>query len=63
VSEKSSAATIKETITMNEGKWNESKNCRCDNAKEQMAPLKDMFWANGILVEYVATYTPQKMGK
>jgi hypothetical protein len=36
---------------------------RCDNAKEQMAPLKDMCWANGVLVEYVAPYTPQQNGK
>jgi hypothetical protein len=35
---------------------------RCDNAKEQMTPLKDMCLANGVLVEYVAPYTPQ-MGK
>jgi hypothetical protein len=35
------------------------KTVRWDNAKEQMAPLKDMCWANGVLVEYVAPYTPQ----
>jgi hypothetical protein len=29
------------------------KTVRCDNAKEQMAPLKDMCWENGVLVEYV----------
>jgi hypothetical protein len=28
-----------------------------------MAPLKDMCWANGVLVEYVAPYTPQQNGK
>jgi hypothetical protein len=29
---------------------------RCDNAKEQMAPLKDMCWANGVLHHiYTAT--------
>jgi hypothetical protein len=38
------------------------KTLRCDNAKEQMTPLKDMCLANGVLVEYVAPYTPQ-MGK
>jgi hypothetical protein len=27
------------------------KTVRCDNVKEQMAPLKDMCWANGVLVE------------
>jgi hypothetical protein len=32
------------------------KTVRCDNAKEQMAPLKDMCWENGVLVEYVAPY-------
>jgi hypothetical protein len=39
------------------------KTVRCDNAKEQMAPLKDMCWANGVLVEYVAPCTPQQNGK
>jgi hypothetical protein len=39
------------------------KTVRCDNAKVQMAPLKDMCWANGVLVEYVAPYTPQQNGK
>jgi hypothetical protein len=39
---------------MDESKWNESKTIRCDNAKEQMAPLKDICWANGVLVEHVA---------
>jgi hypothetical protein len=28
-----------------------------------MTPLKDMCWANGVLVEYVAPYTPQQNGK
>jgi hypothetical protein len=39
------------------------KTVRCDNAKEQMAPLKDMCWENGVLVEYIAPYTPQQNGK
>jgi hypothetical protein len=36
---------------------------RCDNAKEQMAPLKKMCWENEVMVEYVAPYTPQQNGK
>jgi hypothetical protein len=28
-----------------------------------MAPLKDMCWANGVLVEYVAPHTPQQNWK
>jgi hypothetical protein len=39
------------------------KTVRCDNEKEQMAPLKDMCWENGVLVEYVAPYTLQQNGK
>jgi hypothetical protein len=39
------------------------KTVRCDNAKGKMAPLKDMCWANGVLVEYVAPYIPQQNGK
>jgi hypothetical protein len=39
------------------------KTVRCDNAKEQMTPLKDMCWANGVLVEYVAPYAPLQNGK
>jgi hypothetical protein len=39
------------------------KTVRCDNAKEQMVPLKNMCWANGVMVEYVAPYTPQQNGK
>jgi hypothetical protein len=36
---------------------------RCDNAKEQMVPLKKMCWEHGIMVEYIAPYTPQQNGK
>jgi hypothetical protein len=32
----------------------------CDNAKEQMIPLKNMCWENGVIVAYVAPYTPQQ---
>jgi hypothetical protein len=39
------------------------KTVRCDNAKEQMVPWKNMCWANGVMVEYVAPYTPQQNGK
>jgi hypothetical protein len=28
---------------------------RCDNAKEQMVPLKKMCWEHGIMVEYIST--------
>ena len=31
-----------------------------DNATEQMEPLKNTCWANGVMVEYVASHTPQK---
>jgi hypothetical protein len=39
------------------------KEFRCDNAKEQMVPLKKMCWENGVMVEYVAPYTPQQNRK
>jgi ribosomal protein S10 len=39
------------------------KTVRGDNAKEQRAPLKDMCWENGVLVEYVVPYTLQQNGK
>jgi hypothetical protein len=48
---------------MDEGIRNKVKTIRCDNAKEQMAPLKNMCWAHGVMVEYVAPYTPQQNGK
>jgi hypothetical protein len=28
-----------------------------------MKPLKNMCWANGVMVDYVAPYTPQQNGK
>jgi hypothetical protein len=39
------------------------KTFRCDNVKEQVVPLKNMCWENGVMVEYVAPYTPQQNGK
>jgi hypothetical protein len=36
---------------------------RCNISKEQMVPLKNMCWANGVMVEYVAPYTPQQNSK
>jgi hypothetical protein len=39
------------------------KTVRCDNAKEQIQPLKDMCWELGIQIEGVAPYTPQQNGK
>jgi hypothetical protein len=39
------------------------KTVKCDHSKEQMAPLKDIGWPNGVLVEYVAPHTPQQNGK
>jgi hypothetical protein len=36
---------------------------RCDNAKEQMVPLKNMCWANDVMIEYIAPYTQNKMEK
>jgi hypothetical protein len=34
------------------------KTVRCDNANEQMQPLKNMCWELGVQIEYVAPYTP-----
>jgi hypothetical protein len=39
------------------------KTMRCDNAKEQMVPLNSICWSNGVMVEYVAPYTPPQNGK
>jgi hypothetical protein len=39
------------------------KTVRCDNAKEQMKHLKNMCWANGVMVEYVAPHAPKQNGK
>jgi transposase InsO family protein len=36
---------------------------RCDNAKEQMQPLKNMCWELGVQIKYVAPYTPQQNRK
>jgi hypothetical protein len=64
MSEKSSTTTIlKRQLQWIKASGMRVKTVRCDNAKEQMAPLKDMCWENGVLVEYVAPYTPQQMGK
>jgi hypothetical protein len=35
---------------------------RCDNAKEQMVPVKNMCGSNGFMIEYVAPYKPQQNG-
>jgi hypothetical protein len=64
MSEKSSTtAILKRQLQWMKASVMRVKTVRCDHAKEQMAPLKDMCWANGVLVEYVAPYTPHKMGK
>jgi transposase InsO family protein len=39
------------------------KTISCDNAKEQMQPLKNMCWELGVQIECVAPYTPQQNGK
>jgi transposase InsO family protein len=39
------------------------KTVRCENAKEQMQPLKNMCWELRVQIEYVASYTPQQNGK
>jgi transposase InsO family protein len=39
------------------------KTVSCDNAKEQMKPLKNMCWELGVQIDYVAPYTPQQNGK
>jgi hypothetical protein len=58
MSEKSSTTTIlKRQLQWMKASGMRVKTVRYDNAKEQMAPLKDMCWANGVLVEYVAPYT------
>jgi hypothetical protein len=64
MSEKSSTtAIIKRQLQWMKASGIRVKTVRCDNAKEQMAPLKDMCWETGVLVEYVAPYTPQQNGK
>jgi transposase InsO family protein len=64
MSEKSSTTTIlKRQLEWMKASGMRVKTVRCDNAKEQMSPLKDMCWENGVLVEYVAPYTPQQNGK
>jgi hypothetical protein len=61
MSEKSSTtAILKRQLQWMKASGIRVKTVRCDNAKEQMAPLKDMCWVNGVLVEYVAPYTPQQ---
>jgi hypothetical protein len=53
MAEKSSAtAILKRQLQLMKASGMRVKTVRCDNAKEQMAPLKDMCWANGVLVEY-----------
>jgi hypothetical protein len=59
----STTAILKRQLQWMKASGMRVKTVRCDNAKEQMAPLKDMCWANGVLVEYVAPYTPQQNGK
>jgi hypothetical protein len=39
------------------------KRVKCDNAKGQMQPLKNMCWELGVQIEYVAPYPPQQNGK
>jgi transposase InsO family protein len=64
MTEKSSTTTIlKRQLQWMKPMGIRVKTVRCDNAKEQMAPLKDMCWSNGVLVEYVAPYAPQQNGK
>jgi transposase InsO family protein len=64
MSEKSSATTIlQRQLQWMKASGMRVKTVRCDNTKEQMAPLKDMCWENGVLVEYVAPCTPQQNGK
>jgi transposase InsO family protein len=64
MSEKSSTtAIIQRQLQWMKASGIQVKTVRCDNAKEQMKPLKDRCCANGVLVEYVAPYTPQQNGK
>jgi hypothetical protein len=64
ISEKSSTITIlKRQLQWMKTSGMRVKTVRCNNAKEQVAPLKDMCWANGVLVEYVSPYTAQQNGK
>jgi hypothetical protein len=64
MSEKSSTtAILKRQLQWMKASGIQVKTVRCDSAKEQMIPLKNMCWANGVMVEYVAPYTPQQNGK
>jgi hypothetical protein len=64
MSEKSSTtAILKRQLQWMKASGIRVKTVRCDNAKEQKIPLKNMCWAHGIIVEYVAPYTPQQTGK
>jgi transposase InsO family protein len=64
MSEKSTSTTIlKRQLKRIKERGIRVKVARCDNAKEQMVPLKKMFWEHGIMVEYIAPYTPQQNGK
>jgi uncharacterized membrane protein (DUF2068 family) len=66
MSEKSSTTTILERqLQWMKASGIRVKPVRCDNEKEQMAPLKDMCWANGVLVVYGVLHHIQsnKMGK
>jgi hypothetical protein len=63
MSEKSTTAIPKRQLQCMKASGIRVKMVRCDNAKEQMVPLKNMCWANGVMVEYVAPYTQNKMEK
>jgi hypothetical protein len=64
MSEKSSTTTIlKRQLQWMKASGKQVKVIRCDNAKEQMISLKNMSWANGVMVEYIAPYTPRQNGK
>jgi hypothetical protein len=60
MSKKSSTTSIlKRQLQWLKAKGIHIETIRCDNAKEQVIPLKNMCCANDILVDYVAPYTPQ----
>jgi hypothetical protein len=64
MSEKSSTTEIlKRQLQWMKASGIRVKTVRCNNAKDQMVPLDNMCRANGVMVDYVASYTPQQNGK
>jgi hypothetical protein len=61
MSEKSSTtAILKRQLQWIKASGIRVKTVRCDSAKEQIVPLKNMCWEDGVMVDYVAPYTPKQ---